>query len=170
MAQGWVGQRCSAFFLCKSAIPVSSVCDTDWQCRAGDTFDFLWALLVISTCNRIDGHLPRSTLILMLFRAVLDWIIGLIPFLGDALDAVYKCNTANVNTLEKYLEKRGQAIIATRDDVQGPANNGRTGGGLGNKQLSQARAGDQTDTVDPTSLRQPQPAKVSKKSKASRVR
>jgi hypothetical protein len=73
--------------------------------------------MVISTCNKIDGHLPKPLLMKMSLRAIFDWVIGLIPILGDVLDAVYKCNVRNVRSLEEYLEKRGQSVLAEHKKV-----------------------------------------------------
>lgn len=40
-----------------------------------------------------------------------DFAIGLVPFIGDLADAVYKCNTRNVILLEKVLRERGAKRI-----------------------------------------------------------
>lgn len=42
----------------------------------------------------------------MLMNLAFDFIIGLVPFLGDIADAIYKCNTKNYILLEKELVKR----------------------------------------------------------------
>jgi hypothetical protein len=135
---------------------------------AGDIVDFLWALGVISTCNKIDGHLPRSTIALMVFRAVLDWIIGLIPILGDAFDAVYKCNTANVDTLEKFLEKRGQKILAMQGKAPAVASLGGSEEGPETEQYVDVPVPYGGDSTDPTSVRQRGSAKASKENGENR--
>lgn len=63
------------------------------------------ALMVIKTCGAIDGGLPPSLKRKMYINAIIDLLIGLVPFAGDLADAVFKCNTRNVVLLEKYLEK-----------------------------------------------------------------
>lgn len=40
-----------------------------------------------------------------------DFVIGLVPFLGDLADAMYKCNTRNAVLLEKYLRKQGELNV-----------------------------------------------------------
>lgn len=41
----------------------------------------------------------------MLLNIAFDFGIGLIPFLGDLVDAAFRCNTRNVALLEKALIK-----------------------------------------------------------------
>ena len=43
----------------------------------------------------------------MQLNMLIDFAIGLVPFLGDIADAIYKCNTKNVVLLERELRKRG---------------------------------------------------------------
>lgn len=47
----------------------------------------------------------------MQMNMVFDFVIGLIPFIGDLADAAYKCNTRNVILLEQELRARGQKRI-----------------------------------------------------------
>lgn len=42
----------------------------------------------------------------MVVNIILDFIVGLIPFLGDLLDAMFKANTRNVAALEDHLIKK----------------------------------------------------------------
>ena len=43
----------------------------------------------------------------MQMNMMIDFVIGLVPFIGDIADAMYKCNTRNVVLLEKELRRRG---------------------------------------------------------------
>ncbi|KAI9827778.1 MAG: hypothetical protein M1832_004267 [Thelocarpon impressellum] len=88
----------------------------------GDFFDFFMALMVISTCRKIDGGLPDDVKNRMLLRAVFDTAIGFVPFVGDLADAYYKCNVKNVHALEDLLEARGDAIIAAQREAQQTGN------------------------------------------------
>jgi len=74
---------------------------------AGDALDFALAMTVVRTCNGIDGKLPPSLYHRMILNVILDFAIGLVPFLGDVADALYKCNTRNAVLLEKHLRKEG---------------------------------------------------------------
>ena|SRR5271170_1307757 len=44
----------------------------------------------------------------MYTNVVIDFGVGLIPVLGDLVDAWFKCNTRNNILLERYLRERGQ--------------------------------------------------------------
>lgn len=61
--------------------------------------------MVVRTCSEIG--LPAAIYIRMIFNIVLDFLVGLVPFLGDLADAAYKANTRNAIILENYLRGRG---------------------------------------------------------------
>lgn len=42
----------------------------------------------------------------MLLNLIIDWLIGLIPFVGDLFDVAFKANIRNAKLLRKALEKR----------------------------------------------------------------
>lgn len=73
---------------------------------AGDGMDAALAMMVARDCQNIDGGLPGQIYSRMLINIVFDFFIGLVPFLGDIADAVYKCNTRNAILLEKYLREK----------------------------------------------------------------
>ncbi|KIW40240.1 uncharacterized protein PV06_07453 [Exophiala oligosperma] len=77
----------------------------------GDFADLLLAFMVYRTCCSVEPELPSSVKAHMRFNMALDFAIGLIPFIGDIADAVYKCNTRNVVLLEKVLRDRGAKRI-----------------------------------------------------------
>lgn len=65
--------------------------------------------LVVRKARQIEGGLPAALYSRMLFNIVLDFAIGLVPFLGDVADAWFKANTRNAWLLEDYLLKKTQA-------------------------------------------------------------
>ena len=67
--------------------------------------------MVYRTCCSVKPELPSSVKMRMQINVVIDFVIGLIPFVGDLADAAYKCNTRNVVLLEKELRARGQKRI-----------------------------------------------------------
>ncbi|EWC48530.1 hypothetical protein DRE_01752 [Drechslerella stenobrocha 248] len=75
----------------------------------GDALDMLLALMVVRTATRLD--LPTFLVIHMLFNVTLDFFIGLVPFVGDLMDAGYKCNTRNAVLVEEHLRKVGRARL-----------------------------------------------------------
>jgi len=77
----------------------------------GDALDLFMALMVVKTCDGVEGKLDQNVRNKMIMNVILDFVVGLIPFLGDLVDAMYKCNTRNAVLLEEFLRKRGQLAI-----------------------------------------------------------
>lgn len=44
------------------------------------------AMMVLRTCQQVEGGLPAAVKSKMMFNIVLDFGIGLVPFLGDIAD------------------------------------------------------------------------------------
>jgi Domain of unknown function (DUF4112) len=82
--------------------------ETDDCYSIGDILDSLMALMLIRTCCSIEPELPWDVRRRMYSNLVFDFVIGLVPFLGDIADAIYKCNTKNFILLEKELVKRAK--------------------------------------------------------------
>jgi len=72
----------------------------------GDVIDTLLAIMVIRTAAEVG--LPKSVMLHMLFNVAFDFVIGLVPFIGDLADMAYKANTRNALILENYLRQRGR--------------------------------------------------------------
>lgn len=73
----------------------------------GDGGDAAMAFLfVYRACTQVDGGLPLDIHIRMLINIALDFLVGLVPFLGDFVDAMFKANSRNVRVLERYLDKK----------------------------------------------------------------
>lgn len=73
----------------------------------GDVGDTALAMMVVKNCEEIDGGLPARLRMIMMINVLIDFVIGLVPFIGDVADAVYKCNTRNAVILEKHLREKG---------------------------------------------------------------
>jgi len=56
---------------------------------------------------------PVSVLIRMVGNYVIDWLVGLLPFLGAFLDAAYRSNHKNFKLLERTIADREQVRITT---------------------------------------------------------
>lgn len=74
----------------------------------GDAMDTLMALMVYKTCCQIEGGLPMNIKIMMMVNIIVDFVIGIVPFLGDLVDAMFKANTRNVILLEQHLREQGK--------------------------------------------------------------
>lgn len=69
------------------------------------------AIMVMRTCEQVEGGLPADVKSKMYFNIVLDFGIGLVPFLGDIADAVFRANTRNAVELEKFLRAKGAKAL-----------------------------------------------------------
>lgn len=86
----------------------------------GDVIDALMAwFLVVRKCNQVEGGLPAALHSRMVFNIILDFGIGLVPFLGDIADAWFKANTRNAWLLEDFLVK--QAELRQTGAINNPA-------------------------------------------------
>lgn len=74
----------------------------------GDVLDMFMAMMVFKTCNQIDGGLPAGLRSKMIFNIVVDFFIGLVPFIGDIADAAFRCNSRNALLLEQHLREKGK--------------------------------------------------------------
>jgi hypothetical protein len=72
----------------------------------GDVFDLLMALMVLRTCEKVSGGLDPGYRRRMMQNISLDFFIGLIPFLGDLGDAIFKANSRNAMALYEMLDAR----------------------------------------------------------------
>jgi len=72
----------------------------------GDLVGVFMALMIWRKCQKIEGGLDSSTNIQMLINIAIDFVVGLVPFIGDIADAAFKANTKNVRLLERVLDKR----------------------------------------------------------------
>ncbi|CAI5757594.1 unnamed protein product [Candida verbasci] len=74
----------------------------------GDFFAFYLAYLLVRKAKKIEGGIPKSLETEMMANVMFDFGIGLIPFFGDFINVLYKCNSRNFILLEKYLVNKFQ--------------------------------------------------------------
>jgi hypothetical protein len=72
----------------------------------GDIVGVMMALNVWRKCQKVEGGLESSIRTQMLINIIIDFVIGLVPFIGDIADAAFKANTKNVRLLERQLDKK----------------------------------------------------------------
>ncbi|KAF2727321.1 hypothetical protein EJ04DRAFT_582111 [Polyplosphaeria fusca] len=72
----------------------------------GDVLDMLLALMLIQRMTKVEGGLPSAVKMRMMFNLIIDFVVGLVPFVGDLADAALKCNSRNVRALEEHLDTR----------------------------------------------------------------
>lgn len=73
------------------------------------------AIMVVRTCRNIEGKLPARVELWMYLNIVLDFVVGLVPILGDMAAArFFRPNTRNAIILEKYLHERSRKALRVR--------------------------------------------------------
>ncbi|EEH40450.2 hypothetical protein PAAG_02505 [Paracoccidioides lutzii Pb01] len=122
----------------------------------GDALDMFMALMVVASCNKIEGGLPAGVRMRMLLNVALDFVVGLIPFIGDIADAMYKCNTRNAVLLEQFLKKRGDENLQR----SGLRLHERRTDPSPERQLNTRGSGRQTTPPRDYSPARPQPARI----------
>lgn len=71
----------------------------------GDFLDACLALHFISICCRID-NLSTTIKLRMFLNVVFDFLLGLLPVLGDILDVLFRANVRNAMLFEQYYLNR----------------------------------------------------------------
>ena len=113
--------------------------------------------MVVTTCNKVEGNLPSSIYAHMIFNVILDFVIGLVPFVGDFADAMYKCNTRNAVLLEKCLKDRGERNLQGRNRTTSDAHGSSEKTSDKQHPRGNPRRGDAPANATPT---KPQPARL----------
>lgn len=70
----------------------------------GDTISALISSYIVKQASKYN--LPWHLKLQMSFNIFIDWLIGIIPLIGDLFDVGWKANTRNVELLKKHLEKQ----------------------------------------------------------------
>jgi hypothetical protein len=70
----------------------------------GDLIGLLLSLPILVEAIRIGA--PKRLVGRMLFNALLEFVIGLVPVLGDAFDVYFKANTRNTALLRAYIHRQ----------------------------------------------------------------
>lgn len=92
---------------------------------AGDVIDAVLALLLIRSCMKVECGLGGTALCWMFLNVFLDFTVGLVPFVGDLVDAAFKANTKNVLLLEDRLDEAyrpgGKKDKKLKEDKKNPS-------------------------------------------------
>lgn len=65
-----------------------------------------------------DIGLPRTHLAKMIRNIVIDFFLGLVPFVGDIADFFYKANKANVRIMERYWLEQNRHLLSSQTQEQ----------------------------------------------------
>jgi hypothetical protein len=71
---------------------------------AGDTVTALFSLYLIGSA--IQYQLPKVVILRMAMNVAFDYLVGIVPFVGDASDFFIKSNRWNLNLFRKYARER----------------------------------------------------------------
>jgi hypothetical protein len=74
--------------------------------EVGDVLDILLAYYIYSKCKKVEGGLDRKTKGKMKMWIAANGLIGLVPFVGDFVDASIKPNARNCRLLEEFLDRK----------------------------------------------------------------
>lgn len=80
----------------------------------GDAISALLAAYLVWVA--IELRLPQPVVVRMAINVIVDCLIGLVPFVGDVADAVWKSNEWNLKLLEEAYEKHGIGPAKARDN------------------------------------------------------
>lgn len=79
----------------------------------GDVLVILIALSILLDVRRGSKlHFGVYNWFRLLLNVGVDGAVGLVPILGDIVDAFYKCNTRNASRLDRIFQKQGQKRLA----------------------------------------------------------
>jgi hypothetical protein len=54
--------------------------------------------------------LPKSAITRMVFNLAVDFFVGSVPIVGDAIDFAWKSNTKNLRLLQRYAKGKGGSV------------------------------------------------------------
>ena len=75
----------------------------------GDTVTMVAQLYLISQARRVG--IRRGVYAKMLVIALIDFLIGAIPVVGDLFDFFWKSNRRNVNLLKREIARRTKSVV-----------------------------------------------------------
>jgi hypothetical protein len=67
----------------------------------GDTLTSFVSIYILKVAARCG--VPRVTLVRMALNIAIDYVGGIVPFLGDAFDVYWKANIKNVELLQRHI-------------------------------------------------------------------
>jgi hypothetical protein len=77
---------------------------------AGDTLAALFSLYLIGSA--IQYRAPKVLILRMAMNVAFDYLLGIIPFVGDAADFFVKSNRWNMNLLRRHAQERRRPSLS----------------------------------------------------------
>lgn len=75
----------------------------------GDTLTLFLSSYIVYT--GISMKLPRAAIIQMMVNVGIDYLVGIVPIIGDLGDFMFKANDRNIKILEKFKDVQEGEII-----------------------------------------------------------
>lgn len=75
---------------------------------AGTFISSYWSLGLLLLARKIEDGFPLDLQLLFLVNIAIDFLLGLIPIVGDLVEIGYKCNLRNYLLFEKHMDRIGQ--------------------------------------------------------------
>lgn len=86
----------------------------------GTIISTFWSIKLLWLARSLDDGLPLDLQLLFILNIVIDFCLGLIPFIGDLIEIGYKSNSRNYLLLETHLIRVGMKNrgLITKDEVR----------------------------------------------------
>lgn len=78
----------------------------------GDVCALFLSLRLVKAAQKIEGGLPDHIYSKMMLNITVDFVLGLIPIVGDVVNIAYKANSRNYLMLEKFLVDKYESTVA----------------------------------------------------------
>lgn len=75
---------------------------------AGALITNYWSLKLFFDARKLEDGLPLDIQLIFVFNIVVDFLLSLVPIVGDIIEIGYKANLRNFLLLEKHLARVGQ--------------------------------------------------------------
>ena len=69
----------------------------------GDVLAAMMGMYIVWEARNL--HMPKSAMARMVGNVGLDWVIGLVPGVGDVGDFFFRSNTRNLRIIRRHLDK-----------------------------------------------------------------
>ncbi len=82
----------------------------------GDSISLVLSLYLVFEASKLG--VPLTLKIKMLWNVLIDWVVGLVPILGDVVDVFFKSNNRNMALLVEHINQDYQSRKASPKPVK----------------------------------------------------
>jgi hypothetical protein len=85
----------------------------------GETIGLILSLYLLMEAGKLN--VPLRLKLRMIANVIVDWLIGLVPVLGDLADIAFKANDRNMKLLKAYLQsEQARRVTLTQSSSKKP--------------------------------------------------